>query len=770
MKRLFVSAFAIQLLAYVGVASAYDIQTHRELSAQAVEKSVLRTDSSVLANLGLKLLSEDELFPNSKGLERTIKDLVRDGAEFEDDAPRFFHHFYDPVYDRSLTIGGVPLGYKSPDWALEDQGEIGGQDNSFRGARRWLFYALTLEDKIQREQFFGLMFQTLGQVIHHLQDMAQPQHVRNEEHLFPRSLYEQTSTEREVLDQIKGGAFFSYPRVSFDTARKFWVAGAGQGIAEFTNRNFVSARRNFTGSLEHIEPYPEYPLPNGEGATIEVREVGDPELGKLALPVQASFLDLDSTPLDGKLFFVGTPITDGYYSFLSGFNDRTSTFSLYDEDLNRYNVELSYTGAGIHTYRTRALFTLNRFNYEKAREFLLPCAIAYSAGLIDYFFRGDLSMCDSEQTGEFIIKNLSPTEDMKGTFALYYDDEQDIRHGIVEWKSADQLPPEKNGVLERHGGEMHVPTFTPPPDPKAYVLVFHGDMGEEKELTDDQGNVTSYGAVVAKVLDPDRHCRDTLWVWNGFSPVLTTYDFPSESPGGSVGPAVSGEGSGVAYDPRDGNLWYTVLDPQDPLASDGKIHKMTPDGTPLPEEITVVGTDRRTNGTYQTDFSALDVDPDDPAYLWVAGAFSPIRGNSYSVYKVDTRTGVVVQTCRVGEPDTGPYSGANLVLAATKRGDLTVLLVSPSLGGFPHPLQEIDVFANGCGPLASYNIFPDPARNENGAVLGLDTSGGDVIAAVVTTDGNTAFYNLGGPPYIEVKDSFPVPDSFVGDIAIGSSF
>jgi len=85
-------------------------------------------------------------------------------------------------------------------------------------------------------------------------------------------------------------------------------------------------------------------------------------------------------------------------------------------------------------------------------------------------------------------------------------------------------------------------------------------------------------------------------------------------------------------------------------------------------------------------------------------------------------------------------------------------------------LQKIGVFANGCGPLASYNIFFDPAINLSGVLEGLDTGGGDVIAAVLKTDGTTAFYNLGGSPYTEVKDSFPVPDDFVGDIAIGSSF
>jgi hypothetical protein len=47
---------------------------------------------------------------------------------------------------------------------------------------------LTSPTADERKGFFGKTFQTLGQVIHHTQDMAQPQHVRNDAHrdaIFP---------------------------------------------------------------------------------------------------------------------------------------------------------------------------------------------------------------------------------------------------------------------------------------------------------------------------------------------------------------------------------------------------------------------------------------------------------------------------------------------------------------------------------------------------------------------------------------------------------
>ena len=102
------------------------------------------------------------------------------GARFEDDFPRFLNHFYDPIYNRPLTVLGIAAGERSPDWALEDNTDFGKQEFSLRHAREYLYKALTLPTKPERDKHFGLTFQTLGQVIHHVQDMAQPQHVRND--------------------------------------------------------------------------------------------------------------------------------------------------------------------------------------------------------------------------------------------------------------------------------------------------------------------------------------------------------------------------------------------------------------------------------------------------------------------------------------------------------------------------------------------------------------------------------------------------------------
>ena len=251
--------------------SAYEIKTHAILSEAAFGQSGLSKDMQLLQNLGLK--SSDKFFNSQDPEPRTIKELITDGARFEDNTDtlkRPLNHFFDPLRNQPLRPYGIPLfvNHTSPDWALEDNGPIGKQDYSFRDARDDLYQALTLQSRQEREKKFGLTFQTLGQVIHHVQDMAQPQHVRNDAHLdspqeflgfipnpfYNPSRYEDYTNKNRDKDFIAAYlAPNAYPRVLFPKARDFWHTKdrnpqAGRGIAEFTNQNFVSAGTNFPRS------------------------------------------------------------------------------------------------------------------------------------------------------------------------------------------------------------------------------------------------------------------------------------------------------------------------------------------------------------------------------------------------------------------------------------------------------------------------------------------------------------------------------------------
>ncbi len=174
MKDLLKTALLSGVLVYPIAVMGYAVPTHERISQEAARVSVLnKSGSDVLSDLGLKLSIEDrdQMFPNSQDDQRRVIDLISDGARFEDDDLRGLNHFYDPLNNRPLP---VPLTtHTSPDFALEDRGEIGGQDFSFRDTRNFFYNALTLPTTEERERNFGLTFQGLGQVIHHIQDMAQ---------------------------------------------------------------------------------------------------------------------------------------------------------------------------------------------------------------------------------------------------------------------------------------------------------------------------------------------------------------------------------------------------------------------------------------------------------------------------------------------------------------------------------------------------------------------------------------------------------------------
>src|SRR4029077_2547666 len=131
-------------------------------------------------------------------------------------------------------------------------------------------------------------------------------------------------------------------------------------------------------------------------------------------------------------------------------------------------------------------------------------------------------------------------------------------------------------------------------------------------------------------------------------------------------PPGSGNGRGVAYDPIDGNLWYSFQGPATNYLGDGLIHKMTPVCGGAGSIPFVDGE----KGSVQDDIGAIDVDPDD-GNLWVAG-YRPIssRGSSYQyLYKINRSTGAIVlnslnqqQYCRL--PHAGVPSGNDTLAVA----------------------------------------------------------------------------------------------------------
>ena len=90
----------------------------------------------------------------------------------------------------------------------------------------------------------------------------------------------------------------------------------------------------------------------------------------------------------------------------------------------------------ISTYTTNRLLSLNRFNFDEVYPFLLPRAVTYSAGLINHFFRGRLSVEKVRWmlTTHFIISVTNNSYEgnslQSGNFELYYESVEGIRKPV----------------------------------------------------------------------------------------------------------------------------------------------------------------------------------------------------------------------------------------------------------------------------------------------------------------------------------------------------
>jgi hypothetical protein len=439
---------------------AYEVETHMQMSSLAVQTSILGSIIKQYA-LGITVVNPDALSPgevvyfgvdypltdpNNGALNEDFATTIRLGSNWEDSGDRSGNHFFNPVDNHPLPPVLSTKFNTSPDWALEDQKQFGAdQLYSYAHARQYYWTAITSSDPNSRAMNFGNAFRSLGQVIHHLQDMAQPQHSRTEAHCnrfvpcyapgiffgyYHPSIYEgfinncinpQPGADPLSLGgcaPVTGALGLSYTPVfsesdstvkteikNFPSPRSFWVTNAssanggnpgGFGIAEFTNAGFIGAATNFTGTATAPQPYqptslnPEpLPQPDGKGSSVSTVPLTDPSLfGK-------------SAPGSGSMSFLATPVLDPLGTTQT--NQRSSTLSMFSAFLAAAGVTQDFSGS----------FSYNRFNAAAAAAFLIPRAINYSAGLINYFLRGQIGI-SVPQEGVYGIRDHAVQYGPKG--------------------------------------------------------------------------------------------------------------------------------------------------------------------------------------------------------------------------------------------------------------------------------------------------------------------------------------------------------------------
>lgn len=439
MKKVIV--LLLGMLAVFSAAEAYELGTHARITQAAYTKSVFGTDTTLLENLGIS--AEDNPFGekyydvfgatvNERGvfddfelkyMPLSAKPLspsgwLMRGAIREDDLGeilgfpigkdphddpygnifRVFNHFYDPYYDRALSY--VPGAQKNPDWAIGSSNVFNdpntpedGRRNHFTvfDAREAMYRALTgrkmdgtnatpnASDNNPaphevRKAWWATTFRALGDILHLNQDMAQPQHTRNEPHTGSGGwlVDELVTGHKSVMEDYMearalGTESFTiddkpiepapldfepdYPVPVFSKYSDFWSTGpggwdslTGGGLADYSSRGFYTRKYNHGNSV--------YPYPSG--GTLESVTLGNSVQKHLRVLVPDHY---PSGKSESILMATRSAWADGLEMF--GFSPK---------------------------------YSLTQRNYDEMAKLLLPRAVAYSAGLINHFFRGQMKI------------------------------------------------------------------------------------------------------------------------------------------------------------------------------------------------------------------------------------------------------------------------------------------------------------------------------------------------------------------------------------------
>ncbi len=380
------------------------------------------------------VVREDDVGPRLQALGTDFCKLPFAHATMGDE-PRVRNHFYDPIVHRGLAwpdLQNVPEMFtacggvcpRSVDWALGFTDSLGAtpevdaarnNGTSYVDARNAYWWALTYQsprepqgygaeiralDARKRLLMWATTFRSLGHVVHLLQDVAQPQHTRNDVHtpLHPH----RTAFEGLTDVRVTGGAansrrlnadvrsFFgqqsafpfsppeigNYPAVRFATPQRYFstrsdgtAVSARAGLADYTNRGFFT-QGTLPGDSSYAQP------PQSLNASDGFSEV------------QRSCLELPSAPpyrtVTCKHYTRAVPdsIAPAYSDLLpEGFEG--PKIPLASESL-----WARITEPGGYAVRT----AMSPEDFAAMGNLVLVRAIGYTTGFIDFFFRGRLRL------------------------------------------------------------------------------------------------------------------------------------------------------------------------------------------------------------------------------------------------------------------------------------------------------------------------------------------------------------------------------------------
>jgi hypothetical protein len=372
--------------------SAWSVPTHVLISGRAAEDSNLNTGllpQFGFLNLSSRISGEGAYLVT---VNQSIENWIQYGAQYEDGnifqiiRPR--NHFHNPICQAPWTSCQPPW----PDAGLHDSylglpisGEsalLWAQDPAnnnwaWQGVRQAYSDALTATTDTDREHRFAQTFRGIGHVIHLIQDMGVPAHVRNDQHLA------------EGLG-LAGGL-------------ESWASSqeAANVIAQFLGQSPVIPPLPQGPGLANLAPITQFwDTDRYDGTTATLSVVNDPNIG-LAEYTNANYFSDDTiaAPVGSRHHF-DFPSTD--INDYSAYTDDAPAGSQGQKRWYLYRAG----SASAHTFAGSFLrspnepqpsaitsnLVLDAKVHEDYSRDLIPRAVGYSVGLINYFFWGQIAL------------------------------------------------------------------------------------------------------------------------------------------------------------------------------------------------------------------------------------------------------------------------------------------------------------------------------------------------------------------------------------------
>ena len=427
------------------------------------------------------------------------------GSELGDE--RCVDHFYTVQSERTpgqtigLTDWSEPPAFglavrtfttNSFRWATDNtvQGPYGIGTNSFKweDARQYEFAALTNSAPDDRNTGMAMMFYCLGHILHLNQDLTSPDHVRDAAHLntayfekFGAANYT-NNPQWFVPPQHDQQGWAYWQAQGFSKLLDFWdrsnyVNGSSQalnneakgdvklGVAEFSNGNFMGEtalyKECYSSGDIHSFPFPSLFSSTSYPVNKDIASYLDSHL-------RTNFLSNGGINPKGSLVprvyidKTGDGITFSNHSVLS----YLGAYALGGLSGRRANPSPRMNQVSVSIHDNNVL--------QAYHDRLIPKAVEYSTGILDYFFRGTISATVIGYDTNLmqytnLIVNTSGQDFYGGAFSIYEDDTSSLRAFVTQTNFSGKTLPSSNSLVMTFPGPLS--SFT------NLLLVYQGTIG-----------------------------------------------------------------------------------------------------------------------------------------------------------------------------------------------------------------------------------------------------------------------------------------------------